>query len=97
MYFLREQLFWSLWLLISVAAALCFHGCWLISVVADLLDSLILSRTENQKNNIFLSKFSPQVKLFAILIIHILLPLKDLSKAFALYDKWQMRNEKWQS
>ena len=63
MYFLREQLFWSLWLLISVAAALCFHGCWLISVVADLLDSLILSRTENQKNNIFLSKFSPQVKL----------------------------------
>ena len=42
MYFLREQLFWSLWLLISVAAALYFHGCWLISVVAYLLKSLIL-------------------------------------------------------
>ena len=27
MHFLREQLFWRLWLLISVAAALCFHGC----------------------------------------------------------------------
>ena len=43
----------------------------MISVVADLLDSLILSkgfklRTE-PKNNIFLSKFSTQVKLFAIL------------------------------
>ena len=23
-------------------------------------------------------------------------PLKDLSKAFALYDKWQMTKEKWQ-
>ena len=43
MYFLREQLFWSLWLLISVAAAaLSFHGCWLISVVADLFNNLIL-------------------------------------------------------
>ena len=64
MYFLMKQLFWSLWLLISVAAALCFHGCWLISLVADLLDSLILSRTENQKTNTFLSKIS---KTFAIL------------------------------
>ena len=27
MCFLREQLFESLWLLISVVAALCFHGC----------------------------------------------------------------------
>ena len=39
MYFLREQLFESLWLLISVAAALCF-----------------------------LSKFSPQVKAFSVLM-----------------------------
>ena len=39
MYFLREQLFDSLWLLISVAAALCF-----------------------------LSKFSPQVKAFSVLM-----------------------------
>ena len=59
----------------------------LISVVAELPNSLILSRTEPEKNNIFLLKFSPQVKLFAKLIIHILLPLKDLSKAFASYDK----------
>ena len=63
MYFLREQLFWSLWLLISVAAALCFHGCSLISVVVDLFGSLILSRTEPEKKNIFLLKFSSQVKL----------------------------------
>ena len=35
-------------------------------MVADLLDSLILSRTEKKKKN-FLSKLSPQVKLFAIL------------------------------
>ena len=47
MYFLREQLFWSLWLLISVAAAL--FSWLLISVVADLLNSLILSRTEPKK------------------------------------------------
>ena len=39
MYFLREQLFESLWLLISVAAALCF-----------------------------LSKFSPEVKAFSVLM-----------------------------
>ena len=30
MHFFREHLFWSLWLLINVAAALCFHGCWLV-------------------------------------------------------------------
>ena len=35
MYFLREQLFWSLWLLISVAAALYFHGCSLISLKTE--------------------------------------------------------------
>ena len=56
-------------------------------MVADLLNSLILSRTEPKKNNIFLSKLSPQVKVFVILIIHILPLLKDLSKTFALYEK----------
>ena len=63
-------------------------------MVADLLDILILSRTESKIY--FLSKFSPQAKPFEILIIHILPPLKDLSKGFALYDKWEMRNDKWQ-
>ena len=40
----------------------------LISKVADLLNSLILSRTEPQKKKISLSKFSPQVKAFAVLM-----------------------------
>ena len=47
MHFLREQLFWRLWLLISVAAALCFS--WLLISLAAAL--------------YFLSKFSPQVQL----------------------------------
>ena len=32
-HFLRQQLFFDSWLLISVAAALCFHGCWLVWVL----------------------------------------------------------------
>ena len=32
-HFLRQQLFFDLWLLISMAAALCFHGCWLVWVL----------------------------------------------------------------
>ena len=62
MYFLREQLFWSLWFLISVAAAL--FSWLLISAVADLLNSLILSRTEPKK--IFIKVFTTS-KTFAIL------------------------------
>ena len=56
-------------------------------MVADLLDGLVLSRTKNQKNNIFFIKVFTTSKTFAILTIHILHPLKDLPKAFALYDK----------
>ena len=37
-------------------------------MVADLLHSLILSRTEPEKKNISLSKFSPQVKAFPVLM-----------------------------
>ena len=74
------------------------YGSWLVwlllyvFMVADLLESLIQSRTESKKK-FFLSKFSSQVNLFAILIIHILPPLKDFDPCFV----WQMRNEKWQS
>ena len=63
-----------------------------IFMVADLLDSLILSWTET-KNNIFLSKFSPQIKLSQYWKYTFSPPLL---KAFALYDKWPMRNEKWE-
>ena len=39
MYFLREILFWisDSWLLISVAAALCFHDCRLVQLVYSYL------------------------------------------------------------
>ena len=33
MHFLREQLFWSSWLLISAAAPLCFHSFWLVCLL----------------------------------------------------------------
>ena len=45
-------------MLISVAAALCFHGCRLISVVADLLESFILSRNEPKKKQLFIKVFT---------------------------------------
>ena len=65
MYFLREQSFSSLWLLISVAAALCLHGCWLVWLLIYL--TVLFYQELNLKKIIFLLKFSPQVKVFAIL------------------------------
>ena len=50
------------WFLISVAAASCFYGCWLVWLLL-----YVFMVVQNQKNDIFLLKFSPQVKLFAIL------------------------------
>ena len=68
MYFLREQLFWSLWLLISVTAALCI-------MVADycgccLLDSLIPSKgfkLRTKPKRYFFIKVFTTSKTFAIL------------------------------
>ena len=87
MYFLREQLLWSLWLLISGVADLCFYSCWLVWPLLYVFMAAL-----KQKDSIFFIKVFTTSKTFEILIIHILIPLK----AFALYNKWEMTNEKWQ-
>ena len=82
------------------------NGCWLVwlllyvFMVADWLGWLLIcltilfSKTEPEKNNIFLIKVFTISKTFVILIIHIFNPFKRFIKSLCFV--WQMTKEKWQ-
>ena len=85
MYFLREQLFGSLWLLISVAVALCFHGCWLVWLLLYIFYQSFHHKQNIQSFNMYKYKSRSCSRLVAF-------KLGMWAEAYAQNDCHPMRN-----